>query len=40
VKRFAKVNKLVFIPSHDAEASARLKELDPFLAVHFAREQH
>jgi len=29
VKRFAKKRKLVFVPSHDAEASARLKELKP-----------
>jgi len=29
VKQFAKSNKLVFIPSHDAGASVRLKELEP-----------
>jgi len=29
VKQFAKNNKLVFIPSHDAGASVRLKELEP-----------
>jgi len=29
VKQFAKDNKLVFIPSHDAGASARLRELSP-----------
>jgi hypothetical protein len=27
VKRFAKTNKFVFIPSHDADASVRLREL-------------
>lgn len=29
VKRFAKKHKLVFLPSHDAEASVRLKDLKP-----------
>jgi hypothetical protein len=29
VKHFAKTNKLVFIPSHDADASVRLRELRP-----------
>jgi len=29
VKQFAKNNKLVFIPSHDADASVRLRKLDP-----------
>jgi len=29
VKQFAKKNKLVFVPSHDAESSVRLKELQP-----------
>ena len=29
VKQLAKKNKLVFIPSHDADASVRLKELRP-----------
>jgi len=29
VKHYAKNNKLVFIPSHDADALARLRELQP-----------
>jgi len=29
VKQFAKNNKLVFIPSHDADASVRLRKSDP-----------
>ena len=33
VKRFAKKQKLVFIPSHDAEASARLKEMEPLYDI-------
>jgi len=31
VKRFAKSNKCVFIPSHDARASLRFQELDPLV---------
>jgi len=33
VKQFAKKHKLVFLPSHDAEASERLKELKPLFDI-------
>ena len=33
VKKFAKKNRIVFIPCHDAGASARLKELKPLFDV-------
>jgi glyoxylase-like metal-dependent hydrolase (beta-lactamase superfamily II) len=33
VRHLAKNNKLVFIPSHDAGASARLKDLELFVVI-------
>lgn len=33
IKRFAKKNKLIFLPSHDADASLRLKELKPLFDI-------